>query len=671
MREFLKTNKTNKIILAAFFVFLASLVLHSAFNFNIPLYFSGFFLAIFVPGAAILNVLESKKNYLEKFFTAPVFTVFFFMPIYYLLTLATDRKTSFLLALISIVTISLCSFIFAKERVEEKEIADTHYLKFILLGIIAFLFVHSATILSYRFVPEIDGYLGIMKTEEILSSGRFDISYRPLFLLFTSYVSQISQIPPYWLFKFAIIIIQISGIYYLYQLTTLANIKQRTTKYLILLSFAAVPIINLEIDYVRPNILFILAVLPFIYYLSRGLEGKRKYLIFSSIISTAGLMIHEFFIGLFILNAFFIFGYFFRNLEYRKKLAIKLAGTVFFFIMLLNFERFSFLQLPINIVEDLLNMIQIGLSWSWWFLSGYSNMDGFDLGWTGFRNVLNYYAYSLSPFLALLFPFMLFFLMKKIFKKENFSATEKVSLSILIMGLVFAEFLPRLDFPTLPDRFWPMISISLIAISPFVFSGLKPLNTKLFRSIAAIFLLIGISGSVYIAKSKAGYVSDREYEAAIWIKENTPSDSIFITQGGNGAMLDYFARRKNIVPPNTFFLSGNMGERNDNKKSEKMLKTIEGLFAESLKNPTEKNLSLLEASLKKYDNERSREKFIESFENQEAVYVLYSFDKFNNYYANRQWWRESNFFGADLRKFNENYDLVYNNNDIIYIWKKK
>lgn len=674
MKKFSEINKTNRIIIFSLIAFAISFLFHSIFNFNLFLYFCGFFMAFFIPGMAISNILEPTKNHFDKIITAPIFTIFFFTPLYYSITLLANNKINFPIAFILILVISLCSFIITHKKKDEKEIVDKNYYKFIFFGIGAFLLVHLITTTVYKFVPEIDGYAYITNAEQNISSGIFSTPYRPMFAIFVNFISLISKIPPYWIFKFGMIIIQISGIYYLYQIIRIADIKQRAIKYIILLSFVSVPVINLEIDYTRANVIFILAILPFIFYLSKGLGGERKYFLFSSAIATTGLLIHEFFIIFFLINAFLVLNYFYQKLSAKRKLSFCIISSFVFFVMLLNIDKFSFILTPLQLTEDFIKLVRNGLHWTWWFLGEYSNIDGFNLGWTGFGNVLNYYAYSVSPFLFLVFLFYLLILIKKIYSNEKITLTEKIALAFLLIGLFFSEFLPRINFKTLPDRFWPMTSMSLIALSPFVFSKLKFSDKKIFQIIILALIITGIGGSIYVARVKAGYVSAKEYETAQWIKNNTPKDSLFITQGGNGIMLNFFAKKESISPCSSFFLPENKYNRDTSiKQSDKTLKNIHELFQASLENPTDYNLSMLNLNLKAYREETKKEKEKIAIPKNKPVYVLYSFDKFNNYYANRKWWRDINFYGADLSKFNEmnGYELVYNNSDVIYIWRKK
>ena len=55
---------------------------------------------------------------------------------------------------------------------------------------------------------------------------------------------------------------------------------------------------------------------------------------------------------------------------------------------------------------------------------------------------------------------------------------------------------------------------------------------------------------------------------------------------------------------------------------------------------------------------------------QKPIYIMYSKDKFKSLYGKREWWKVSNFFDANLGKFNSsnNYKVVYDNNGVT-IWK--
>lgn len=673
-----KLNKKNRLMLISLAVFMVSFFFHAFLHFSFFLYVSGFFLALYIPGFAIKNILTPKENLLSNLLTAPVFTIFFFLPAYFVITKILGGQMNFAIAFTLLVGIVLLSILKIHGNVDSQE-NESNDKKYLFFGIGIFVLIHIVSAFLYRFIPEIDGYSDLIKIEGIISSGFFDISYRPLFSFLVSYIALVSHIPPYWLFKFGMVLIQITGVYYLYQFIIKAGIKSSFIKYLTLLSFVAIPIINVEIDYVRPQVIFIFALLPFVYYLSEGIEHQKRNLIFSTLIATTGLFFHEFFGILFLINAFFITHYFYRKLNAINKTISLIITAITTFILLININHFPILLLFLGSAEKLIQMINEGLQWKWWFLGTYSNMDGNNLGWTGPVDIMKYYAYCLSPILAvtlLTYPVILW---NKIKKNETICLAEKITLSIIAIGLLFAELLPRINYPTLPDRFWPMISLSFLILIPFVFSRIKLLERKFISYSMLALIIIGISGSLYITKAKSGYTSEREYTASVWIKNNTPENASFITQGGNGPIINYFAQRKSITPFASFFLEKNKQKlQSEIPKSEEIYQNITSLFNASLIDPNDDRLTLLNTNLKNYHEEIENERLAKNLESpefkipkNENIYVLYSLDKFNNYYGQRKWWRTANFFGADLNKFEEDYELVYNDSDIVYIWKKK
>lgn len=680
---FSNLGSTNKVILTSLAIFAASFLLHVLADINVFLYISGFFLALYVPGLAIQNLYGSRLGLLNNLITAPLFTLFFFIPTYFFLTkFLLNGQINFGIAITSLTTVALFS-VWKTSSNRDCVKSDSSNKKYVLFGISIFILFHVASTLVYKFIPEVDGYTDLLRVEKISDTGVFNFSQRPLFSFFMSYLTLISHISPYFLFKFGAVLIQTTGIYYLYQITIKANIQSSFIKYLVMASFISIPIVNLEIDYIRPNIIFIFALLPFIYYLSLGIESSKRALLLSTTIASVGLLFHDFFGALFLINALFITHYFYKNLSSRNRSLFLILLATCFLILLINIRHFPILPLFLYFAQQILQMVIDGLHWKWWFLNNYSNMDGNYLGWNGPVDVAKYYAYSLSPILGFALITFVITLFKKIWGRATLpqlSSIEKVALSVLSVGLLFAEILPRIDYPTLPDRFWPMTSLSILAILPFIISRSEFFKKKAVQKISLVLILIGIGGSLYIASAKGGYTSDKEYQAAQWILNNTPKNAIFITQTGNGPMINYFSKRDIIVPQSYFFLPDNaLLQSKMIPKSGRLYNDITTLFNESLREPSDARLATLNTTLKKYHEEKEKEKLANDIMNpnltippdKQNIYILYSQDKFNGYYANRDWWLTTNFYGADLNKFIDGYDLVYNDSDRVYIWKKR
>lgn len=673
-----RINSKNIIVLYSLLIFVCAIILRSIFHINIFIYLSGFFVAFYLPGYAITNLIDTKKNALEAIMVAPVYTVFIFIPVFYLFTRLLGGQISTASCLAGVTIITLVSIFVTNKKVGIGTV-DRDEGKYLIFGAVAFILFHAISTFLYKYIPEIDGYADIVRVETIVSTGIFNVSYRPLFTFLASYSSFISQIPPYLLFKFGFVFIQVTGVYYLYQFIKRVNINSVLLKYLILLIYISIPVISVEMDYVRPNIIFMLAVFPFVYYLSCGLEFNKKYLIVSTAIAGVGLFFHEFFVILFIINALFVGRYLLTNISKLKKVIVFVLLFFGLFVLVANAHQSAVLITMLDAVQKLIQTIRGGFHWTWWFLGTYSNADGNNLGWSGLGDVAKYYAYSLSPLLFIILLLYPVFFLRKILVNKTMFAAEKIAFALVVVGITFAEILPRINYPTLPDRFWPMISLSLLVLTPFFFSGIRYVLKIVPLAIIALLILVGVGGSLYITKAKGGYVSEGEHSAALWIKNNTSDDAIFITQGGNVPMIYYFARREIIVPQPSFFLNMNglSGER-DMLISKEIYDNAFVLFNNALMKPSNNNLILLNSEIFRYFNAVKNEKVIESIKDEKNnlsdfknVYVLYSKEKFENYYAGRVWWRAANFYNADLNKFKNGFDLVYTDKEKIFIWKRK
>lgn len=678
MKKYLIKNNSQKVLLLSLIVFCMSYFLYLIFQIEFPLNLSGFVLAIFIPGFAIKTIFYPKENLVNNMLISPVFTIFIFIPLIYIIFNFFGLKIEFSDLFWSVFIISTVSFIFnyKNNNFEKINLVDN---KFIFFGIIMFLLVHLATTSVYRFIPEVDGYTYIGQITKIIQTGVNNITLRPVFHFFVSYVSLISKISPYLLFKYYLILIQISGIYYYYKIIKLSKIKSSYIIYLSLLALVSVPVINLEIDYIRPNIFFIFGFIPFVYYLARGIDNNKSYLFLSTIISVTGIMYHEFFVILLLVNFIFILSFLYNKFDNYKRLLFFVGLAMLSLIALINVKKIPVVSYLLMLVRNVVDLIMNGLQWKWWFLSSYTNMDNTYLGWNGIEDVSKYYAYSLSPLLIIVLIASILLLFRQIKQNKQLLVIEKMSYLIMFIGLAFTELLPRINFKTLPDRFWPMVVLSSLALLPFVLSKIKLFSLRFFIILSLMLIFIGIGGSIYIAKMKGGYTTEKEYLATQWILNNTDADSVFISQIGNGVMLDYFANRKMIVPASSFFFDNNLIRTEQIPfKSTSILETVQDLYLKSLVDPREDNLFLLTDNIKRYHQEIEIEKVKNNFIDSKYVlpkyndlYVLYSMDKFNSYYGRRKWWRDINFYGANLSNFLKGYELVYNDDNIVYIWRKK
>jgi hypothetical protein len=244
--------------------------------------------------------------------------------------------------------------------------------------------------------------------------------------------------------------------------------------------------------------------------------------------------------------------------------------------------------------------------------------------------------------------------------------------------LTFAEIIPRFNYIFLPERFWLFIDILLVLSVPNLMSFLSQ-NRKqqlAFRGLVALLIVVGISGSFYIASAKKSLVSEAEYKAAIWIKNNTPRDAYFISQPANRPMIQYFAQRSMISSDPQYFLSDNILEENVSQKVIPLEQTIQEHLAtvnDIVNKFTSNSISFIDfadaVQIEKTTIQQLNKKIeVAKKMSQESYYIVYSFDKFNSLYGQREWWNLANAKGANTEKFHKAFPLVYNDG-VVYIWK--
>ncbi len=660
-------------------------IFDAAFLFNI----SGLFLLFIATPLAFFQLCPLPSfSLLEKYFAFLVFYFFIYTPTFFFLNqlfgvfISTEN--------ILIVNLIIFSLALIKTRLHAGETLSINPKQLfnktnrpILLALAGYIILHVTNYYFYRFIPEWDGYTDLVKIGNDVKSGEIGQIYRGFFYTASDILAVFSRIEPYTIFTIFFIGLQTSLLLVLYRLIRIFKINNlaiEATLYLVALS---IPVINMEVDMTRPQNVVIIFLPILIYFLFQySQERKSAYLILSALIGIFGINYHEFFIFPLLVYigwlAFFIAKKTLNKSDGAKNQIIySLLLLCFFLASVVAIEKLNILQSIINtaqnIGKDILNISQ----WKLWFLGNYSS-DGTNLqmGWPGIGGAAKYYAYYLSPILAFIMGvFVYFFIIKAPLYKQ---ALLRIILPLFLVLFIFSEILPRLNHLYLPERFWLLmdilIIIAMVPIIKFV-STQYPKIIKLFL-IILILSCVSILGSFYVAINKKALTSDNEYRAALWIKKNTPENAFFITQSANGPMLHFFAHRTTVPVSSEYFLSDKILEQDPETEIIKLRKYHEKRIKEAnsyVELYTTNKISFPEFSDKIQEEKiliKKIEREIATWEKlvDQSKYVVYSFDKFNTIYKEREWWMSANAYGANLEKFNKAYTLVYADGGV-YIWK--
>jgi hypothetical protein len=309
-------------------------------------------------------------------------------------------------------------------------------------------------------------------------------------------------------------------------------------------------------------------------------------------------------------------------------------------------------------IKTLLEVSEVS-QWRLWFIGNYNNSSQVhtNVGWSGIRGTIQYYGYYLSP---IIFFFGIFLVAqhKRITRESLTSITSLYYIAALTICVVFAEILPRLNTPFIPERYWVYFGITFLffALSLVAKNALCDSFKRWVVLLCLLACMTGIGASIYIASEKKSLTTIDEYATALWLQANTPLDAVIISQPGNGPLVRNFAKREILVPDDSFFVDT----------------AYTSLIDQSAIVQLEKILHSLEESRKKETRPlivHFRKMLAEKYAlQQKPLYILYSEQKFSTLYSGRDWFQKQNFRDAHLEKFDASLEKIYSFNGIS-LWK--
>lgn len=682
--DYIRTNIISIVI------YLIAIYTQSIPGSEIILGVSGIFSLFIATPLAFFQIFKiSSFSIIEKYFAFLTFYFFLYSPLFFFLNQSAGIRISTENILIVNLIIFTCALAATKlKHGDEIVIIFDQVLNrrnnILFIALVGFFLLHTISYYFYEFMPEWDGYSDLIKIEGGIKDQHVAQEYRGFFYSSVGVLATFSGIQPYTIFTVIFIFLQTSLLLVLSRLIRLSDIKKKSVEAAIYLLALSVPVINMEIDMTRPQNIIIIFLPILIYFIFRFLaEKKWVFLALSAIIALGGINYHEFFVFPFLMYAAWIGVTFMRRALSSKtpreqRIIAALIVTCFGLVGLLATREIGALKGIIATAWNILLHVSDISAWRFWFIGNYSNDSAnLQMGWPGTSGTAKYYAYYLSPALILIaIAFATALIRKSTITKDTLI---RIILPLFLVLFMFAEILPRLNHLYLPERFWILIDILLVLSSVPLLKYLtdkSPGRSKSILLFLVALCIIGIVGSFYIAAHKKALTSESEYRAAMWIHKYTTENSSFITQAANGPMLAFFARRTVIPIEPEYFLAEEILEQDPKMEIEKKNQYITERNTEinSLVNQyTEKKISFFEFADKIQEQKttlRKTEKEIEVLEKliDQPKYVVYSFDKFNSIYNEREWWMRANAYGANIKKFNDVYPLVYKQ-DGVYIWK--
>ena len=383
-------------------------------------------------------------------------------------------------------------------------------------------------VITYRFIPGLDTYKYLNVVNYMVDVGQYPTSmavefssanwsYPPLMQYLSHGLSYLG-VAPYVFFKYFGVLIFSLALFPFLQLVK-RFVEKRTVVVLAIIAFFATPAIFSELQVVRPQlVMFFLAPLSLVLMIDY-LETKSKIPLFVVAASALiGTVYHTFLtvvlfiplgVGVLVKN----YGWIKSN---KPKFLLGLAVTALALV-----PYYFLLDLPAK--------------FGWLFKIIFTRSGELTL----------HSPYSLKTYLATIGIFTVGLCWLALVGLKDRAHLKKAIIPASFFALFFfvLEIWTRLGFSFLPDRSFPFIVIALI---PLIAHGVDLLwKDRRIQAVVTVALLLLLASTAYIESlDTRQYVTSKEAEAAQFIKENFPQNTLIVTQGSNYPLTNYFAARR-------------------------------------------------------------------------------------------------------------------------------
>lgn len=582
----------------------------------------------------------------------------------------------------------------------------------IIASLPAFLF--SLRILLNPYVFELDSSQYFHIFNDILVKG-YDTSWltgqRNAFALFMIYSHYIAGLSFIGFIKFFTPLLFFFTTLPLLDLSL--KIRHKPLAYLAYLLILSSPLLTIGNEGVRPETFIFVLTVPVLYLLHLGIkQSVPGYAFMAMVIAYVSFRFHE--LGLFLVLSSLV-GF----LPLLKTIYLSLnkfarAQPTYFFIFLVLVA-----VLTRGPIQTLLGTFKSGifgqlfstlptlyehLTWQWWFLDSFVNVDGGATGWPG-REFIYYYLYHGVGALAVL-GVLAFYLIRgsrsprSLLRRLIPTVLNSPALPViflLALYLTIAEILPRIGIFLLPNRTWPHLVIAAVFFSVLSLRKLEeqragPIESRIFLALVWTVVVSGIVGSILGTVFMGGQVLPSERKVIAKIRD-LPADSVLVSTQVNQNLVEMYGKKlylpiKQIPFNNQAAFNQEVAGRLDKypeQVKKDLLSAAKLFYIEKkefksgsltreiiLKSTAEEDIDGIISLLKQYDPSEysyiiSKLRDLDGLRDR-PVYYIYSFAKLEGVLATRQWWYQDN--DPSNRNILENYrgpNIVYRDRYAILI----
>jgi hypothetical protein len=525
-------------------------------------------------------------------------------------------------------------------------------------------FVIAAMVIISPLAQDADGFLTAINRSVI--AGQVTAPLRQLFVWYYSFSAKLLGVPPIYIFRLLPPFLYFISTLFLYDYAQ-AKIENKKLQSLVYLSLLIAPVILIEANIIRPQVMMVLFILPVLIMSQRAISERDSVLAAVAVVfSFVATVFHELGIVLLGLSTLSLLICLCQLIFIEKVISFKnaLISLVIIFPYLIIFKVDSYFGRVRDMATYALGLFG-GFHWRWWFIDNYVSMDGHNLGWPGIMG-LYYYAYNglqLFATFAILFVIVLFRRKYIILKHALIPGL------FVFVFLIVAEIMPRIGFFFLPNRAWVNIAtgllVGLVAIVSVYEEQLK--NSKIFITLIIIMCTMGVGGTMYVSQNNVSETY-REESGSVQFIKNTAANSIFISSQENRTIVTLYGGRNYLQ----FEQNGTIDKQEFEIKVEALLHQA-SLRIEKLVSPDEiEHVVLYRDGLRvrEFDRVVSVRTIAvtePTYTNTEPVYFYYSMRKSSSINATREYLKANLDLLNKDKYINMGYDPVYQDGSVIIL----
>jgi hypothetical protein len=633
---------------------------------------TGSILALFLPGACIVRLLPRTlvvKSTFERLGWSVLGSFLLFGTVLYVvilasgLTISRDEIEGIVLA-ISTIT-ALVSYLI-------KPVDLSHPEHFNLVGSLVTLLPLAITsvaiFLPYAvnpFAQNNDGFLS--KTLVYAHGGLASLNdLRPVFPASLAALSTLTDVSVFKVFLFTPPVLFLAGTlcFWGYIRREIPSWQMRVASLLTLIS---APVIVTEIATTRPQVILLAFTIPLLLLGVESIRARSIYAAATGLVFSVTLVpFHELAVTL-VLTFLVICGWLLAKAILGKKISSRncLLALVIALPYLYILHLGDIFSQALGMVKYIAHATR-GLTWRWWFINSYTDVDGAQLGWPGVQAAYYYLYNGLLLYIVILTAWVMTPGIRNV--RAIGRSPWMTPISFITFFFFFAEIAPRLGFYFLLNRTWPYIALAICVCCIPVFKEIEHHGLLWVRKLVFLSMIFvactGIAGTFKVARDNVSEVFPEEAKAINYLAA-LQGNALVLSNQNNQTLVSLYAGKSFATFPSrsiTTQVAMNNLINQEYRQATTSVETVSETELYSTKIDNDKIITQTTSPTYMI----SRKLIIDPENGFRQAYFFYSKRKAGGEYAERT----QEYHGTDAEKLNipavlKHYPIVFQDNDAI------